>query len=264
MTAHALVEERQRCLEAGMNDHISKPIDPDALFTTLMRWTKSQGLSAEKPEGISVNASDGVILPEIEGVAVADGLKRLAGNRKLYRELLEQFAATQIGAGAEILSAITNRDRKRAELIAHTVKGVAGNIGLVRIFTAAAKLEQAICDADANLPTMLEEFNQLLERQALAIQGAMHKTARDRKEEDGNREIDKLAASAAVGHLRALLKASDGGAAEAFLSLRTALGGKCRSPLLSALDAAIHEFDFDDALLKLSELASEYDLEPTK
>ena len=40
MTAHALVEERQRCLEAGMNDHVSKPIDPDALFATLMRWVK--------------------------------------------------------------------------------------------------------------------------------------------------------------------------------------------------------------------------------
>jgi CheY-like chemotaxis protein len=43
MTAHALVEERQRCLDAGMNDHVSKPIDPDVLFSTLMRWAKPLG-----------------------------------------------------------------------------------------------------------------------------------------------------------------------------------------------------------------------------
>ena len=42
MTAHALVEERQRCLEAGMNDQCRKPIDPDAFFATLMRWAKSR------------------------------------------------------------------------------------------------------------------------------------------------------------------------------------------------------------------------------
>ena len=43
MTAHALVEERERCLQAGMNDHITKPIDPDALFAAIARWTKPRG-----------------------------------------------------------------------------------------------------------------------------------------------------------------------------------------------------------------------------
>ena len=51
MTAHALVEERQRCLEAGMNDHVSKPIDPDALFATLMRWAKPRQVQAAGTEG---------------------------------------------------------------------------------------------------------------------------------------------------------------------------------------------------------------------
>ena len=49
MTAHALVEEQQRCLDAGMNDHVSKPIDPDALFTTLARWAKPRARAVDQP-----------------------------------------------------------------------------------------------------------------------------------------------------------------------------------------------------------------------
>ena len=93
MTAHALVEERQRCLEAGMNDHVSKPIDPDALFATLMRWTKPrQSQTTVGVEDKSAEAPNAVILPEIEGVDMAGGLNRVSGNKPLYRDLLVQFA----------------------------------------------------------------------------------------------------------------------------------------------------------------------------
>ena len=90
MTAHALVEERQRCLDAGMNDHVSKPIDPDNLFATLLRWAKPQPKQAVEPQATPVKtAADEVVLPEIAGINLADGLKRVAGNRRLYRDLLD-------------------------------------------------------------------------------------------------------------------------------------------------------------------------------
>ena len=95
MTAHALVEERQRCLEAGMNDHITKPIDPDAMFATLKRWAKPRKLDAPPLAAKTVAAASEVELPEIEGVDLTGGIKRVAGNRRLYRSLLEQFVAKQ-------------------------------------------------------------------------------------------------------------------------------------------------------------------------
>ena len=95
MTAHALVEERQRCLEAGMNDHVSKPIDPDALFATLKRWAKPRQVTPARAQARPAGSVDDVILPEIDGVDVANGLKRVAGNKRLYRDLLLQFAAKQ-------------------------------------------------------------------------------------------------------------------------------------------------------------------------
>ena len=91
MTAHALVEERQRCIDAGMNDHVSKPIDPDALFSTLLKWAKPKPKPASEPVPAPASPSQIVpsqtggesVLPQIAGVNVADGLNRVAGNHNL-------------------------------------------------------------------------------------------------------------------------------------------------------------------------------------
>ena len=106
------MEERQRCLDAGMNDHVSKPIDPDNLFSTLMRWAKPRPKQqAVESQAAPVNAADEVILPEIAGINLADGLKRVAGNRRLYRDLLGQFAAKQSDAAAQISAALKSGDQ---------------------------------------------------------------------------------------------------------------------------------------------------------
>src|ERR1700745_1666003 len=96
MTAHALAEERQRCLDAGMNDHVSKPIDPGVLFLTMMRWAKPRPRQATESQAPPIparttpaNRADE--LPDIVGINLDDGLKRVAGNRRLYRDLLGQF-----------------------------------------------------------------------------------------------------------------------------------------------------------------------------
>jgi two-component system, sensor histidine kinase and response regulator len=259
MTAHALVEERQRCLEAGMNDHVSKPIDPDALFATLMRWVKPRQVPTAEAEIRPAEPADGMIPPEIEGVDLANGLKRVAGNKRLYRDLLVQFAAKQSDADSKIVAAIESGDRKLAERIVHTVKGVAGNIGLVQVFAAAEKLERAIRMADTAVPSLVEEFAQVLRRQVGAIQAAMRDVLPQRRtEEQRSQGFDAPSASEAIAHLRVLLESSDGDAAEDFLTLESALAGTSDKPRLCALGAAIREFDFEGALLKLNEIAKQY------
>ena len=259
MTAHALVEERQRCLEAGMNDHVSKPIDPDALFTTLMRWVKPRQAPTAEVAARPAKPADDMILPEITGVDVESGLRRVAGNKRLYRDLLLQFAAKQSDVDSQISTAIENGDRKLAERAVHTVKGVAGNIGLSLVFTAAEKLERAIREEDASVPALVEEFAQVLRRQVQTIQQAIRDVMPNRPVEgkcsDG---FDARAAAAAIAHLRVLLEASDGDAAEAFLALEDALAGTFAQLRLFALSAAINEFDFDSALLKLDQITTEY------
>jgi two-component system, sensor histidine kinase and response regulator len=259
MTAHALVEERQRCLEAGMNDHVSKPIEPDALFATLRRWGKPRQGQAARAESRAAKASDDAILPEIDGVDLAGALSRVAGNKRLYRDLLEQFAAKQAEINSQIMTAIDSGDHKLAERILHTVKGVAGNIGLGSISVAAEKLERAIREQDSAVPVLAEEFTRVANRQVQAIQTTMRRVSSDPPGEEGTSiRFDARAASAAIAQLRALIESSDGDAAESFAVLQGSLAGICDKPRLSALGAAISEFDFDGARKKLDEIAKEY------
>ncbi len=257
MTAHALVEERQRCLDAGMNDHVSKPIDPDALFTTLARWTKSRQAppSGTKPRPARPAA---VVIPKIDGVHVRDGLKRAAGNRRLYRDLLMRFAKDYLDVGTQIATALESGDPTQAAHIAHTVKGVAGNLSIGKIYTSADNLEQAIRERDSAVPKLLSAFTSVVTHQIHAIQHALPIAAPVRARSKANRRFDPQKAASAAARLRELLDASDGDAAEAFSALTDATAESVDKPRLDALGAAIHNFDFESALQKLSEIERLY------
>ena len=157
MTAHATIEERQRCLGVGMNDHISKPIDPAMLFATVGRFCRPlTGISPGRvattfrteasrprpPKARRRGASDE--LPAIDGLDTQDGLSRVAGNRKLYLKLLRQFVEQQGPAVGQITAALAQGDAALAERLAHTLKGVAGNIGAKAVQAAAGALEKLI------------------------------------------------------------------------------------------------------------------------
>jgi len=259
MTAHALVEERQRCLDAGMNDHVSKPIDPDNLYATLLRWAKprpKQTVESPAPPA-PIKAAEEVVLPEIAGVNLADGLKRVAGNRKLYRDLLGQFAAKQGDAAAQVSAALASGDVKLAERIAHTVKGVAGNIGIKELQSSAQVLEKAIREGEGTVPALLRQFASLLGTQVHAIEKALGDSAPARPEQARTSPFDGAEASKAIARLRTLLEASDGDAGEAFSDLRDAVAGAVERPRLDALSASINDFDFEAALVKLEEIGEQ-------
>jgi two-component system, sensor histidine kinase and response regulator len=182
MTAHATMEERQRCLDAGMNDHVSKPIDPALLFETVGRFYKPLTLSANEVGRVTpcaptsnppksgahgvprptlgflgseaeVRAPQPEDLPSIEGLDTKDGLARVAGNRKLYLKLLRQFAEQQGPSAEQITTALAQGDAALAERLAHTLKGVAGNIGAKPVQAAAGALEKLIRDRAAPAET---------------------------------------------------------------------------------------------------------------
>jgi len=252
MTAHALVEERQRCLDAGMNDHVSKPIDPDNLFSTLLRWAKPRPKSTVESQAqpVKVKPSDEVILPEIAGINVADGLNRVAGNRRLYRDLLGQFAAKQADAAAQISAALESVDSKLAERIAHTVKGVAGNLAMADVQSAAQKVEKAIREGqDVAVP--LDAFSTVLGSQVCTIERALRESAPAQPDELMHSPFNGEAASTAIARLKSLLDASDGDSEEAFRSLQDVVAGVVDKAHLDALNSAISDFDFEGASLKL-------------
>jgi signal transduction histidine kinase/CheY-like chemotaxis protein/HPt (histidine-containing phosphotransfer) domain-containing protein/HAMP domain-containing protein len=156
MTAHATMEERQRCLAAGMNDHIPKPIDPRVLVETVARFYKpsQEERSADFSPLQRPNTAEPVFpgnassdhIPAISGLDVEDGLFRVGGNQKLYLKLLRQFEEQQDEAGKQIASALATKDFDGAVHLVHTLKGVAGNIGAKVVHAAASHLEKMIRD----------------------------------------------------------------------------------------------------------------------
>jgi HPt (histidine-containing phosphotransfer) domain-containing protein len=257
MTAHALVEERERCLKAGMVDHVTKPIDPDALFAALARWTKPRKAAAAAAASSAAPATVDDGLPELKGVDVAGALKRVAGNKRLYRSLLEQFATKQSDTDIRISEALANGDREGAERLAHTLKGIAGNIGIAAVQSAAAKVEKAIRDGDSEAPKAVAELKTVLEPQVAAIRSALGDRG---KPAAPAAAFDSEAASRAVRRLMSLIDANDGDAADAVQEVATALAGRVDPIRMDALREAIDDFDFDGARTKLTQIAADYHL----
>jgi two-component system, sensor histidine kinase and response regulator len=260
MTANAMEGDREKCLQAGMNDHVSKPIDPDALYAAVLRWVKPRPSQHSEPSAKKSEAARPDVLPGIEGVDSSEGLRRVGGNGRLYRELLVKFAAKHDDTSLHISAALQSGDRQLAERIAHTVKGVAGNIGIKGVQFAAGTLEKAIHDGDVAVSSILEDFTSILNHQMEAIHQALSTSAVPTPENTSKESFDPVAASRDVERLRSQLEASDGDSEETFRALQSLLAGQVPKEQLNALAAEISEFDFAGALSKLDDIARKYDL----
>jgi two-component system sensor histidine kinase/response regulator len=146
MTANALVGYRDRCLEAGMNDYITKPIEPGLLRETLLRWITPRGgtgsplLSPIAADEMPLEA----VLEAIPGLDTGLGLRAALDRPSLYRSLLHKFVKSQRDFEARFGQALAGADWSSAERLAHTLKGTSAQIGALDLRDAAQRLERAI------------------------------------------------------------------------------------------------------------------------
>ena len=159
MTAHALAGDREKSLEAGMDDHVSKPIDPEVLFRTLWKWVKKSAQEATGEEDASeieikipVAPYDTLDFPELDGINVAAGLKRLLGNKKSYRRILLKFRQDFENAAESIKNLVIEEKYDEAEILAHSIKGAGANIGAEGLQSTAAALEMWFKGEGKGLP----------------------------------------------------------------------------------------------------------------
>ncbi|MGB9442229.1 MAG: response regulator [Desulfobacterales bacterium] len=167
MTAHAMAGDEDKSLQAGMNGHVTKPIDPDQLFATLQKWIQpsEKRVTIQTPVvSVEPSGEDQVVsierdLPQsLPGFDLSGGLKRLQGNKKLYRKLLLRFAMDYNEAANEIRETLDAEDFDQVHSLVHNLKGLAGNLAATDLQAAAVNLEKLVKRVEKKtIPT--EEFN---------------------------------------------------------------------------------------------------------
>ena len=147
MTANAMDQDKEKCAEAGMNDHVAKPIDPDELFNALLKWIKPKTSLLDK-EANKKKVGDTVIDPSgleaIVGLDTKLGLKRVMGKMPLYLNMLKKYVETGHAAVTDLRNALAMNDQEVAERVAHTCKGVNGNIGASGLQAMAGSIEKLV------------------------------------------------------------------------------------------------------------------------
>ena len=182
MTANAFDEDRQRCLEAGMNDHIGKQVVPDKLYETLVRWLTRD--SVDDDQRVTPLSESGDALPpglrNIPGLDVQAGLSNVRGRVKTYLRALEIFTRNHGDVTNLIQQCLEVEDWEQATRHAHSLKGVAATLGSSLISEAARDLESALKEqADTNeLKPMLETMDKRLAPVVKAIQTTLRTDSR--------------------------------------------------------------------------------------
>lgn len=144
LTANVMVSEQNEFLDAGITDHIGKPIDPDRLVATLAKWVRPTRTTGRIPVGQKVKNSAPEPLPDLPGINVAEIVRRIGGNVALYFSLLDKFRVKQWNFATSFREALAANDQDTAERLAHTLRGIAGTLGAESLQDLARLLESSI------------------------------------------------------------------------------------------------------------------------
>jgi len=252
MTANAMLGDRERCLQAGMSDHVAKPVDPDEMFATMARWITPSQPGPVPSEAVLPAAA--VSLPYLPGIRVEEALRRLGGDAGVYLSLLDKFRRRNAGVLAELRLAMIGGDRSGAERVAHTLKSSAGTLGAVSLQGKAGELEMRIREG-AMLP-MLERLLESAQAELGNLLVAVDNVLAEQMSMPPVAAGDRQLLATRVTDALALLAAFDTGAEDAVAGLQGLLPDdeKARADMV-LLRESLANYDFEKAHSELLALA---------
>jgi PAS domain S-box-containing protein len=247
MTANALASDREHCLAIGMNDHIPKPIDVAALYATLAHWLGQPGAPRERP----AEAADTAVARDID---IEAALARMGGNRPMFNRLLTRFRDNQGN-----VPALLEADRQRGDgnamiLRAHTLRGLAGNLGAVKLSRLAGQLEDRLKAGvppgdDEPVAQLIAALGEALPAVLSIDELAVDPPPASPPGPDAEIQRDNLF------KLHRLLDNDDADAIPLFETMLPWLRQEFDAPLIDRLERQIRLYEFDEAIQTLQQFA---------
>ena len=256
MTAHALEGDRDKSLAAGMNDHVTKPIDNKKLYAVLVQWINPSGSDARFGQTIQTiqplgdqETQEGILPPILDGFDRADALARFNNDQGRFKKLLLAFQRDYADAAKEIRAVLDKGDQETALRLAHTMKGVAGNLSAKELQQMALALEQEI---KQNVPSYSlahwVEFELALHRVLATIATLEPETSTTEAIPSGTaRSVDPIQVGRLLSELDALLADQDMQAEDSFVALQALLTGTAWQETSRQLEDCMSRGDYKNA-----------------
>jgi len=261
MTAHALVGEKEKSLIKGMNDHITKPIEPNVLYSTIAKWGRLDKVNnAPIIEHVSKDSS--VISSEYPGIDLQKALKNVNGKSELLVKLLREFYDDYQTVGADIIKAMITGDQAFIARKLHTLKGVAGTLGATALCHAIEVIEaEALFEGSRELQVFMAELNTVISGLSkLSIKPSDGKNLENTVTFNNDSDIALIRLK--LQELKTLLETGSSQANQALKSLKPLLK-EDTTKIADNLSILVEDYEFDEAvdvlLLLEQELSIMYD-----
>ncbi|MDG4598190.1 MAG: transporter substrate-binding domain-containing protein [Candidatus Contendobacter sp.] len=255
LTAHVQRQEIERMRAAGMNDHVEKPIDSRSLFKTLARHLALAEVPLDMQEKASSSA---LVLP---GIDVAGCLDRLGGNEALLRRLLTHFSSHYGQAAQTLRDLLAAGSRAEAARLAHTLKGMAGNLGILAVQQVSARLEAALSSEESEVAGLIDALQEAIQAAREVIDADLSVSTAEqgdgRENRQDAREIDPKVLRSLLGELRERALNHDPTAEDFWVEHQKTFAAGLPSASLAQLGDQIEDYRFVEAADTLDRVLAE-------